>query len=104
VTDTVPRATRHRIMAAVPQANSVPEVAVRRIVHTLGFRFRLHDKRLPGSPDIVLPRLRKVIFVHGCFSHIRRKLIIPNREPAACGLGNSVSEGASAVDAAPKFR
>lgn len=42
---------------------------VRRLVHAMGFRYRLHDRRLPGSPDLVFPRLRKVIFVHGCFWH-----------------------------------
>jgi DNA mismatch endonuclease (patch repair protein) len=47
-----------------------PEVAVRRLVHALGFRFRLHCRKLPGSPDIVLPRHRKIIMVHGCFWHL----------------------------------
>lgn len=46
-----------------------PEVGVRSLVHRLGFRFRLHQKKLPGSPDIVLTRHKKVIFVHGCFWH-----------------------------------
>lgn len=67
--DIVSPSTRSRMMASVPQKNSKPEVVVRRLVHVLGFRFRLHRRDLPGSPDIVLPRLRKVIFVHGCFWH-----------------------------------
>lgn len=46
-----------------------PEMAVRRLVHALGYRFRLHQKDLPGSPDLVFPGRRKVIFVHGCFWH-----------------------------------
>jgi DNA mismatch endonuclease (patch repair protein) len=46
-----------------------PEVAVRRIVHALGFRFRLHRRDMPGTPDLVFARLKKVIFVHGCFWH-----------------------------------
>ncbi len=56
-------------MSAVPRSDSQPEKVVRQILHSLGFRFRLHRRDLPGSPDIVLPRLRKVIFVHGCFWH-----------------------------------
>ncbi len=57
------------MMAAVPQANTKPEIIVRQMVHALGYRFRLHRKDLPGRPDIVLSRLSKVIFVHGCFWH-----------------------------------
>ena len=67
--DIVSRQIRTRMMAAVPQVNSKPEIAVRQMIHAMGYRFRLHRKALPGSPDIVLPRLRKVIFVHGCFWH-----------------------------------
>lgn len=60
---------RSRIMRAVRSKNTKPEIAVRRTLHALGFRFRLHRKDLPGSPDIVLPRWRAVVFVHGCFWH-----------------------------------
>ena len=56
-------------MAAVPQRDSKPELIVRRLIHGMGYRYRLHVRDLPGSPDIVLPRLRKIIFVHGCFWH-----------------------------------
>lgn len=56
-------------MRAVKSKDTTPEVAVRRLVHALGFRFRLHRRDLPGTPDIVLPRLRKIINVHGCFWH-----------------------------------
>lgn len=59
-------------MASVSGKNTRPEIVVRRIVHRLGYRFRLHVKDLPGNPDIVLPRHRKVIFVHGCFWHGHR--------------------------------
>lgn len=59
-------------MKAVRQYDTAPEMVVRRLVHSLGFRFRLHRKDLPGSPDLVFPRLRKVIFVHGCFWHRHR--------------------------------
>ena len=56
-------------MAAVTSKNTQPEVAVRRFLHALGYRFRLHRKDLPGKPDIVMPKLRTCIFVHGCFWH-----------------------------------
>lgn len=56
-------------MRAVRAENTTPELVVRKIVHRLGFRFRLHRSDLPGKPDLVLPRLRKIIFVHGCFWH-----------------------------------
>lgn len=60
---------RSRVMARVKGYNTGPEMLVRRMLHRLGYRFRLHRKDLPGSPDIVLPRHKKVIFVHGCFWH-----------------------------------
>lgn len=60
---------RSRIMSAVKHANTKPEMTVRSILHNMGFRFRLHRKDLPGSPDIILPKYRTVIFVHGCFWH-----------------------------------
>lgn len=60
---------RSRHMRGVRREHTKPEVVVRRIAHSLGFRFRLHCKDLPGSPDLVFPRHKKVIFVHGCFWH-----------------------------------
>lgn len=56
-------------MAGIKGRNTKPEMAVRKLVHGMGWRFRLHRKDLPGSPDIVFPRLRRVIFVHDCFWH-----------------------------------
>ena len=56
-------------MRAVKSENTVPEMQVRRFVHRLGYRFRLHYKSLPGKPDMVFPRLRSAIFVQGCFWH-----------------------------------
>lgn len=56
-------------MRAVRARNSAPEMAVRRLVHEMGFRYRLHASDLPGTPDLVFRRKRKVIFVHGCFWH-----------------------------------
>ncbi|MGD9729888.1 MAG: very short patch repair endonuclease [Nitrospiraceae bacterium] len=56
-------------MQAVKSKNTGPELIVRRLLHAMGYRFRLHRKDLPGRPDIVLPKYRKAIFVHGCFWH-----------------------------------
>lgn len=67
--DVVDRATRSRMMAGIRGKDTKPEVLVRRMLHRAGFRYRLHDKRMPGRPDIVLPRYQVVIFVHGCFWH-----------------------------------
>ncbi|SRR5579883_3370942 len=56
-------------MAAVKSKNTAPEMQVRKMVHAMGYRYRLHDPRLPGKPDLVFSSLRKVLFVHGCFWH-----------------------------------
>ena len=60
---------RHRCMSRIKSKNTKPEWRVRRIVWAMGFRYRLHDRKLPGKPDIVLRKYRKVIFVNGCFWH-----------------------------------
>ena len=60
---------RSRNMSAIKSKNTKPEIAVRKLLHSMGYRFRLHSKDLPGSPDIVLPKYKTVIFVHGCFWH-----------------------------------
>lgn len=60
-------------MAAIRSGDTKPEMIVRRMVHELGFRFRLHRKDLPGKPDLVFVSRRKVIFVHGCFWHLHPK-------------------------------
>lgn len=56
-------------MAQIRSKNSKPEMIVRRLLHGLGYRYRLHAKDLPGKPDLVFPKYRAVIFVHGCFWH-----------------------------------
>ena len=56
-------------MRRIRKTDTKPELVVRRATHRLGYRFRLHSKDLPGTPDLVFPRLRKIIFVHGCFWH-----------------------------------
>ena len=58
---------RSRNMSAIKSKNTKPEIKVRKVLHSMGYRFRLHSKDLPGSPDIVLPKYKTVIFVHGCF-------------------------------------
>jgi DNA mismatch endonuclease (patch repair protein) len=60
---------RRRIMSAVGQRDTKPEMLVRRLLHSMNYRYRLHRKDLPGRPDIVFGRRRKAIFVHGCFWH-----------------------------------
>lgn len=67
--DHVSADVRRRIMASVQTKDTGPEMLVRGMLHALGYRYRLHRKDLPGSPDLVFPRLRKVVFVHGCFWH-----------------------------------
>lgn len=69
LTDVVDPETRSRMMSAIKGKDTGPELAVRRYLHAAGLRFRLHDKLLPGRPDIVLPKFRSVVFVHGCFWH-----------------------------------
>ena len=67
--DVVDSATRSRMMSGIRGRNTRPEVLIRSLLHRRGFRFRLHARDLPGKPDIVLPRYRAVVFVHGCFWH-----------------------------------
>lgn len=67
--DVVDVATRSRIMSSIRGGNTKPEILVRSLLHREGFRFRLHVRELAGKPDIVLPKYRAVVFVHGCFWH-----------------------------------
>lgn len=64
-----PAMTISQRMKTVRKENTTPEIAVRRLLHRLGLRFRLHVRNLPGTPDIILPKYRTAIFVHGCFWH-----------------------------------
>jgi len=66
-------------MSRIRGLNTKPEIVVRSMLHRMGYRFRLHQRRLPGNPDIVLPKYRTVIFVHGCFWHRHQR----------CGLAYS---------------
>ena len=69
MTDIVDMQRRSEMMAGIKGRDTKPELVVRRIAHKLGLRFRLHRKDLPGCPDLVFPRRRVVVFVHGCFWH-----------------------------------
>src|SRR5689334_23096555 len=60
---------RSALMQRVRRQHTAPELRVRKALHAMGFRYRLHAKNLPGRPDIILPRFRAAIFVHGCFWH-----------------------------------
>lgn len=64
-----PQQVRSRTMSRIKGKNTKPEIAVRSMLHRAGYRFRLHGRKLPGSPDIVLARHKTVVFVHGCFWH-----------------------------------
>ena len=69
MTDIVTPETRSRMMAGIRDKNTKPELSIRKLLHGKGFRYRLHDRKLPGKPDIVLPRYSAVILIHGCFWH-----------------------------------
>ena len=69
MTDIVDPATRSRMMSGIRSENTKPEMLLRRALHKNGFRYRLHDSRIPGKPDLVFPKYHAVLFVHGCFWH-----------------------------------
>lgn len=73
MTDIYDKQTRNRVMSQIRSKNSKPEIIVRSLLHNNGFRFGLHRSDLPGSPDIVLPKYKSVIFVNGCFWHQHKK-------------------------------
>lgn len=84
VTDIVSPAIRSQMMSGIRGRDTAPEMRVRRLLHHRGYRFRLHRRDLPGSPDLVLPRHRAVVFVHGCFWHFHagcRLAKIPGSRP-----------------------
>ncbi|MDC5607227.1 DNA mismatch endonuclease Vsr [Acinetobacter baumannii] len=67
--DIVDSATRSRMMSNIKGRNTKPELLIRSLLHAQGFRFRINRKDLPGKPDIVLPKYKAIIFIHGCFWH-----------------------------------
>ncbi len=72
MTDVLTAEQRHRCMSRIRGKDTAPEKCVRRMIHGMGYRYRLHVAGLPGKPDLVLSRLRKVVFIHGCFWHMHR--------------------------------
>ena len=67
--DKLTQQQRSALMSRVKTKGTAPEMIVRSLIHRLGYRFRLHRKDLPGTPDLVFPSLQKIVFVHGCFWH-----------------------------------
>jgi DNA mismatch endonuclease (patch repair protein) len=67
--DIVTVEVRSRMMSGIRSKDTLPEMVVRKALHAAGFRYRLHDKRLPGKPDLVFPKYKAAVFVHGCFWH-----------------------------------
>lgn len=84
MTDIFTKEQRSRCMSKIRSKNTGPELIVRRLVFSLGYRYRLHRRDLPGSPDLVFASRKKVIFVHGCFWHRHRdckKGSVPRTRP-----------------------
>lgn len=77
--DTLTVAQRSERMARIRSKDTAPEMRVRKLVHGLGYRFRLHRRDLPGCPDLTFPSRRKVIFVHGCFWHSHEGCKVANQ-------------------------
>jgi DNA mismatch endonuclease (patch repair protein) len=73
MTDVHDKVTRIYNMSRIRATNTKPEMLVRKFLHTQGFRYKLHDNTLPGKPDLVLPKYKTVIFIHGCFWHGHNK-------------------------------
>lgn len=69
MTDVVDVETRSRMMSNIRSKNTSPELLIRKALHARGFRFRVHAKNLPGTPDLVLPKYKAAVFIHGCFWH-----------------------------------
>jgi DNA mismatch endonuclease, patch repair protein len=82
--DTLTKSQRSRCMSLIRSKDTGPELVVRRLVHALGYRFRLHVRSLPGTPDVVLSRHRKIIEVRGCFWHMHAcgRRALPKTRPA----------------------
>ncbi|ABD89830.1 DNA mismatch endonuclease vsr [Rhodopseudomonas palustris BisB18] len=102
MTDNVSPAVRSRIMAAVNNKNTKPEIAVRRALHAAGYRFRLHRSNLPGHPDLILPGYRTEIFVHGCYWHghscRRRRLPSSNVQFLEAKISRTIGRDTAAAD------
>ena len=91
--DSVSQKKRSEIMALVRSKNTRPELAVRKLVFSLGYRYRLHRKDLPGCPDLVFKKRGKVIFVHGCFWHRHKNCPLARLPKSRLGFWKSKLEG-----------
>ncbi|MDO9562863.1 MAG: DNA mismatch endonuclease Vsr [Bradyrhizobium sp.] len=106
--DVVDRITRSRMMAGIRGKDTKPEMALRRALHNLGLRYRLHVARLPGRPDIVLPRHNAIVEVHGCFWH-RHEHCAFSTKPASnmpfwrAKFGDTINRDKRNVDALRKL-
>ncbi|MCB2226682.1 MAG: very short patch repair endonuclease [Desulfarculaceae bacterium] len=103
MTDHLTKKQRSHLMASIHSTDTRPELIVRKLLHSMGFRFRLHRKDLPGKPDIVLPKYSTVIFVHGCFWHQHKnckdgRIPETNRSFWETKLKTNVSRDANNVD------
>ncbi|MGC9196488.1 MAG: very short patch repair endonuclease [Syntrophobacteraceae bacterium] len=101
--DVFSRDKRSAIMSRIHGTNTKPEMLVRKTLFSMGFRYRIHCKKLPGKPDIVLPSQRKVIFVHGCFWHghqncNRSKTPSTNVEFWQAKIGNTIERDRKSLD------
>ncbi|MGE4263252.1 MAG: very short patch repair endonuclease [Desulfovibrio sp.] len=96
--DTIPQGLRSEIMGRVQHKDTRPEMVVRRLVHSLGYRYRLHQKDLPGKPDITFPGRRKIIFVHGCFWHRHEGCALARMPKSRVDFWNKKLEGNKARD------
>jgi DNA mismatch endonuclease, patch repair protein len=81
--DNLSKKTRSKIMRAIKSRDTRPELCVRRVVYSLGYRYRIADGRLPGRPDLVFRSKRRVIFVHGCFWHVHKGCSLSHVPPNA---------------------
>ncbi|MGB8955687.1 MAG: DNA mismatch endonuclease Vsr [Tumebacillaceae bacterium] len=101
-TDVFTKEKRSEVMSAIRSKNTKPEIKVRKTLHKLGYRFRLHRKDLPGKPDVVLPKHRMAVLVHGCFWHQHgcRKSSVPkqNAEYWMTKLQRNVERDEQAVE------
>lgn len=96
--DTLTKEERSKIMGRVHGKDTRPEMVVRRLVHSLGYRYRLHRKDLPGQPDMAFPGRRKVIFIHGCFWHRHEGCALARMPKSRVSFWESKLEGNKARD------